>query len=112
MDDLNEVRLRGRLTADPIDRETQRGTPMATFSVATTRRSVGANGAAQELTDFVPVVVWNALARVAKDLHLGSPVEIVGRLQTRSYQGNDGTKRYRTEVVATSLEPLTLRTPR
>lgn len=110
MDDLNEVRLRGRLTADPLDRETQRGTPMATFSVATNRTFADANGAAQEQTEYTPVVAWGTLARVVEDLHKGDRVEVIGRVRTRSYE-YDGRKVYRTEVVAVSVEPLELRTP-
>jgi len=105
MDDLNEVRLRGRLAADPQVRLTQRGDPVATF-----RLEINTPGSM--ITDYPAVVAFGSIARVAQDLHKGDPAEVVGRLQTRSWTSADGGKHaWKTETVATSVEPLELRTP-
>jgi single-strand DNA-binding protein len=105
MDDLNRVELRGRVLKDAELRTTTNNSSVLTF-VATTTRMV--NG--KEATDYHNIVCWQRLAEEMADLRRGDPVHIVGRLQSRSWQGQDGLKHYKTEVVAASVEPLTLRT--
>jgi single-strand DNA-binding protein len=110
MADLNEVRLKGRLARDPELHTTPSGLTVANLAVATTREWV-VNGERREATDFHVVVCWDRLATRVSDLHKGSPVAVVGRLSTRSWEDTTvGGKRYRTDVIASSVEPLELRT--
>ncbi len=96
---MNKVVLLGRLTKDPDLRYTPQGLPVLTFSLAVDRNFKNANG--EREADFIQIVVWRKLAEtLAKYLKKGARVVIAGRLQTRSYDGNDGQKRYVTEVVA------------
>jgi single-strand DNA-binding protein len=111
---LNKVMLIGRLTRDPEMRYTPSGTPVTTFGLATNRYGTGADGERREFTDFHNVVVWNLgkrnLAEVAAQYtRKGSLVYVEGRLQTRSWEGQDGQKRSRTEVVATEIQFLDTR---
>ena len=96
---MNKVVLMGRLTRDPELRYTPQGLPVLTFSLAVNRNFKNANG--EQEADFIQIVAWRKLAEtLAKYLKKGARVCIAGRLQTRSYDGNDGQKRYVTEVVA------------
>jgi single-strand DNA-binding protein len=108
---LNKVMLIGRLTRDPEMRYTPSGQPLTSFGIATNRYGSGADGERREFTDFHNVVVWNigkrALAEtVAQYCKKGSLVYVEGRLQTRSWEGQDGQKRQRTEVVCTEIQFL------
>lgn len=97
---MNKVVLVGRLTKDPELRYTP-GNNVATlsFTIAVNRNYKNANGGYD--ADFIPVVVWRGLAEMlAKHLKKGARVAVSGRIQTRSYDANDGSKRYVTEVVA------------
>ena len=95
--------LLGNLGRDPELRYTPTGKPVATLSVATSRRWKD-NGEVKEATDWHRVIVWGKQAEVAAEyLKKGSPVMIEGRLSTRSYE-KDGNKRYITEVVARRLQ--------
>ena len=99
---MNKVVLVGRLTKDPELRYTQSNIAAATFTLAVNRNYKNANGGYD--ADFIPVVVWRGLAEMlSKRLKKGSRVCISGRIQTRSYDGNDGQKRYVTEVVANEV---------
>src|SRR3990167_9579857 len=101
---LNKVFLIGRMAADPEARTTPSGQQVATLRVAT-NRVWNKDGQKQEAVEFHTVVCWGGLADVAgKYLKKGQMAFFEGRLQTRSWQGNDGVKRYRTEVVAESLQ--------
>lgn len=95
---MNKVVLIGRLTKDPELRFTPgTGNAVASFTLAVDRY----NSKSQKEADFIPIVVWNKTAEsTANYLNKGSQVAISGRIQTRSYDANDGTKRYVTEVVA------------
>lgn len=96
---MNKVVLIGRLTKDPELRYTQNNIANLTFTIAVNRNYKNANGTYD--ADFIPVVVWRQLAEMlAKHLKKGARVAVGGRIQTRSYDGNDGQKRYVTEVVA------------
>ena len=102
--DLNKVMLIGRLAQDPELRNLPSGGVVASFSVATGRQWVDKAGEKQKQTEFHRIVAWGKLAeRIGQYLHKGKPVYIEGRLQTRDWTGDDGVKRYRTEVIATSL---------
>ncbi len=96
---MNKVVLVGRLTKDPELRYTPSNVASVSFTVAVNRNYKNAQGGYD--ADFIPVVVWRALAEtLAKHLKKGARVAVSGRIQTRSYDANDGTKRYVTEVVA------------
>jgi single-strand DNA-binding protein len=99
--DLNKVMLIGRLTRDPELRSTPSGKSVASFSIATSRQWTDAQGQKQKQSEFHNCVVWGKLAEVAQQyLRKGSQLYLEGRLQTRDWTGQDGVKRYRTEVVA------------
>lgn len=104
---MNKVILAGRLTRDPEVRYTQSGKAVASFTLAVDRRfgrkNAEANG--QPTADFIPIVVWERLAEVCgNNLIKGSQVLVEGRMQVRSYDAQDGSKRYVTEVVANEVE--------
>ena len=99
--DLNKVMLIGRLTRDPELRSTPTGKSVASFSVATSRQWTDAQGQKQKQSEFHNIVVWGKLAEIAQQyLRKASQIYLEGRLQTRDWTGQDGVKRYRTEVVA------------
>ena len=102
---MNKVFLIGRLTRDPELRYTGSNIPVATFSLAVNRNF--SNQAVEREADFINIVVWRKQAENVKNyLAQGSQVAIDGRIQTRSYDGTDGQKRYVTEVVADNVEFL------
>ena len=102
---MNKVFLIGRLTRDPELRYTGSNIPVATFSLAVNRNF--SNQAGEREADFINIVVWRKQAENVKNyLTQGSQVAIDGRLQTRTYDGQDGQKRYITEVVADNVEFL------
>jgi single-strand DNA-binding protein len=102
---LNKVYLIGRLASDPEFRTTPSGQEVASLRMVTNRIWNGQDGQRNESSEFHNVVVWGRLAQIANQyLNKGSMVMIEGRLQTRSWEGQDGVKRYRTEVVAESLQ--------
>jgi single-strand DNA-binding protein len=108
---LNRVQLIGRCTADPEMRYLPSGQPVTQLRIATNRYGSSQDGERREFTDYHDVVVWNMgqrkLAELAGQfLHKGSLVYIEGRLQTRSWDGQDGQKRYRTEVNASDIQFL------
>lgn len=102
---MNKVFLIGRLTRDPELRYTGSNTAVASFTVAVNRTFT--NQAGEREADFIPVVVWRKQAENVKNyLAQGSQVAIDGRIQTRNYDAEDGSKRYVTEVVADNVEFL------
>ena len=101
---LNKVMIIGHLGRDPEMRFTSSGRPVASFSVATTRGWTNNEGDRQEDTEWFNVVTWGGLAELCKKrLRKGSHVYVEGRLQTRSWEGTDGEKHFRTELVAQEL---------
>lgn len=99
---MNKVFMIGRLAADPELRTTQSGTPVATYRLAVNRRK-SANG--QQEADFFPCVAWDKGAEFAtKYLTKGMKIAIAGHLQTRSWDAQDGTKRYTTEIIVDEHE--------
>jgi len=96
----------GNLGNDPELRHTQNGTPVATFSVATTEKWKDKDGQQQEHTDWHRIVVWQKLAEICGEyLKKGSKVYIEGKMQTRKWEEN-GTTRYTTEIIAKNMEML------
>lgn len=96
--DVNKVILIGNLTRDPEVRYTPQGTAVANFTIAT-NRSWSIDGEKKEAVDFHNVVAWNKLAELCGQLLTkGTKVYVEGRLQTRNWVGDDGVKRYRTEI--------------
>jgi len=102
---LNKAFIVGRLTRDPESKTTPNGNRVASLSVATNRTFKDKEGNRQEQAEFHNIVVWGRLAEIASQyLVKGQEVMIEGRIQTRSWDGKDGAKRYRTEIVAESLQ--------
>mgnify|MGYP000057336030 CR=1 FL=1 len=98
---MNSVQIVGNLTRDPQIRATKTGRPVASFSVAVNRSYVSQTGEQKEITDYINVVAWGAIAEaVGNQLKKGSRVFVEGRYTTRSYETPDGQKRYVTEVTA------------
>ena len=99
---MNKVILVGRLTKEPEVRYTPNGKAVASFTLAVDN-GFGEN----KKTDFIPIVVWgNSAEFCGNNLSKGSKVLVDGRLQVRSYDAKDGSKRYVTEVIANYLEAL------
>jgi single-strand DNA-binding protein len=106
---VNKVLLTGRLTRDPELRSLASGSNVATFAVATNEF----RGNGKERAEFHNVVVWDRLAQVCGQyLGKGQQVAIEGRLQTRQWDDDRGTRHWKTEVVATSVEMLSGRRKR
>ncbi len=104
---LNKVMLIGRLGRDPEMRYTASGAAVTTFTLATNRYSKNADGNGQEETEWHAIVTWDKLAETCSQyLTKGRLVYIEGRLQTRSWDGADGQKHYKTEVVAQDMQIL------
>ena len=99
---LNKVVLAGRLTSDPELKQTQTGVSVTSFSIAINRRYVSKNNdQAEQQTDFINVVAWRQTAEfICRFFKKGSAICLTGSIQTRSWQDNQGQKRYATEVVA------------
>jgi single-strand DNA-binding protein len=103
----NKVILIGNLTKDPDLRYTPNGQAVAVFTVAINRRYKSAAGEMVEKTDFVPVEVWRKQAESCKQyLNKGSSVYVEGRLQTDSWEAEDGSKRSKMKVVANRVQFL------
>lgn len=102
---LNRAIIIGNLTRDPELKSLPSGMQVTSFSVATNRVWKDKNGARQESTDYHNVVVFGRQASTAAQyLRKGSGVLVEGRLQTRSWDGPDGKKNYRTEIVADRVQ--------
>lgn len=94
----------GNLTRDPEVRNTPSGATVASFGVATNFIWTDQSGQKQERAEFHNVVAWRRLAEICGQyLRKGSKVYIEGRMQTRDWTGQDGVKRYRTEIVAENM---------
>jgi single-strand DNA-binding protein len=102
--DLNKAMIIGNLTRDPEVRQTPTGQKVATFSLATNRYWTDASGTKQSAVEYHNCVVWRKLADVAEQyMKKGKKVYVEGRLQTRDWQGQDGVKRTKTEIVVEQL---------
>lgn len=105
---VNKVILVGNLGRDPELRSTPSGQPVATFSLATSRKWRDKEGNRQEQTEWHQIVCWGRQAEVAGEyLTKGKQIYVEGRLQTRSWDDrNSGEKRYKTEVVCDNFQML------
>src|SRR5690625_4299515 len=100
---LNRVVLVGRLTRDPDLRYTPNGIAVANFNIACNRPFRNQQG--EQEADFINCVVWRKTAEnLANYMKKGSMIGVDGRVQTRSYEGQDGKMVYGTEVLAESIE--------
>lgn len=100
---MNRVMLIGNLTKDPELSTTTSGISVCRFSLAISRRFANSEG--ERETDFINIVCWRSLADIChKFLRKGSKAAVIGSIQTRSYEAQDGTKRNVTEVVADEVE--------
>jgi single-strand DNA-binding protein len=107
MGSVNKVILIGNLGKDPELRTTPQGTSLARFSVATTTVWKDSSGAKQEKTEWHDVVAWERLAQICGEyLHKGKQVYVEGSLQTRSWEDQNGQKRYKTEIKANNVVML------
>ena len=102
---MNKVILMGRLARDPDVRSTQSGKSVARMTIAVDRR-VGRNAQpGQPTADFLNLVAWERMAEFCQNyLRKGTKILVEGRLQSRSYEAQDGSKRYVTEVSVTDIE--------
>ena len=106
MANLNKVMLIGRLGQDPEVKDAG-NTPVANFSIATKENWTDKNGEKQERTEWHNIVAWDKLADLAGNyLRRGSNIYCEGKLQTRSWESQEGEKKYRTEVVINQLQFL------
>lgn len=104
MKSLNKVQLIGNLTRDPELKYTPQGTAVCTFGVATNRQWTTESGEKKDEADFHKIVSWNKLAEICANLlKKGRKVYVEGRLQTRNWQGTDGTQRTTTEIVINDM---------
>ena len=103
---MNKAILIGRLTRDPELRMTQAGTPVCTFTIAVDRRFVRRDESSNQPTaDFIPIVTWGKTAEFCNQyFSKGRLIGIDGRIQTRNYEAQDGTRRFVVEVIAENVE--------
>lgn len=100
---MNKVVLLGRLTKDPDVKYTQTGKVVTQFTLAVDRPFKDADG--NKETDFIPVVVWGKAAElVGNSCQKGHRLLVDGRLQIRSYEAKDGSKRWLSEIIANGVE--------
>jgi len=101
---LNRAQIIGNLTRDPEIKQIPGGSTVASFSVATNFVWTDSSGQKQEKVEYHNIVAWRKLADICGQyLKKGSKVFIEGRIQTRDWEGEDGIKRYRTEIVADNM---------
>lgn len=104
---LLKVLIGGRLGKDPEVRMTSSGQKVANFSVAVTEKYKDRNGMQQEKTEWVNIVFWGRQAEICEQyLRKGSPVYVEGKLETSSWDDNNGQKRYKTEVRGLMMQML------
>ena len=102
---INKALIAGRLTKDPMVKNTPSGQTVATFSVATSQTWKDKQAQKQEKATFHNIVVWGRLAEIAGQyLTKGQEVFIEGKIETRSYQSKDGTTRYVTEIIGGNMQ--------
>lgn len=102
--DLNRATIIGRLTRDPEVKKTSSGQSVANIGIATNRVWTDHSGVKQEKVEFHNCVLWGKLADIAGQyLSKGRRIYLEGRIETRDWTGQDGVKRYRTEIIAENL---------
>jgi single-strand DNA-binding protein len=101
---LNKVMIIGNLGRDPEMRYTPSGKPVTSFSLASRRSWVSSAGERREETEWFNVIAWGGLAEICNQhLSKGQQVYVEGRLQTRSWEDDNGQRHFRTEVVANEM---------
>jgi len=101
---LNKVMIIGNVGTEPEMRYTANGNPVTTFRIATSRNYTTPEGERKEETEWFSVVTWSRLAEnCSQFLQKGRRAYVEGRLRTRSWDGPDGQRRFRTEVIANSV---------
>ena len=102
---LNKVFVLGNLTRDPELRQTTTGQTVCSFSIATNRKFTDKTGQKQEQVEFHNIVAWGRQAEIINQyLHKGSMILVEGRLQTRSWQDQQGAKHWKTEIIAEQIQ--------
>jgi single-strand DNA-binding protein len=102
--DLNKIQIIWRTTSDIELKTTPNGQSVTSFSVATNRNWTDGSGIKQEQVEYHNIVLWGKLAEIAGQyLGKGRRIYIEGRLQTRNWEAQDGTKRYKTEIVGENM---------
>lgn len=104
---LNKVLLIGNVGKDPEVRHLEGGASVATITLATTERFKDKSGTTKELTEWHTIVAWRQLADLAENyIRKGSQIYVEGRIRSRSYDDQNGVKRYVTEILADSIQLL------
>lgn len=104
MRDLNKVMLIGNLTRDPEIKTIPSGQSVASFAIATNRSWNDASGELQTAVEYTDIVAWGKLSEiVGQILTKGRRTYVEGRLQTRNWEGQDGIRRYKTELIASDI---------
>lgn len=107
---LNKVMIIGNIGREPELRYTSSGKPVTSFSVAVSRRWVDSKGDRREETEWFNIVAWGNLAEIcSQHIRKGRQVYVEGRLQTRTWDDEDGQRQYRTDVVANEVTILSRR---
>lgn len=102
---LNKAFILGNLTRDPELRQTPTGQSVSSFAVATNRFFTDSSGQKQRQTEYHNIVAWGRQAEIVNQyLKRGSSVLVEGRLQTRSWQDQQGAKHWKTEVIAERIQ--------
>jgi len=104
MASVNKMIIVGNLGSEPEMRFTPNGNPVTSFPVATNRRYTTSQGERKEETEWFTVVTWNRLAEQCNQfLTKGRLIYVEGRLRTHAWEGQDGEKRFRNEIIADSV---------
>src|SRR5512141_2229849 len=104
---LNKVQIIGNLGRDPEMRYTPNGKPVTSFTVAVSRSWLKPEGERVEKTEWFNVVAWERLAEICNQyLTKGSAVYVEGRLETRSWEADNGQRHFRTEIIANEVISL------
>jgi len=110
MRSVNKVIIIGNLTRDPEMKDTQNSQTICTFGVATNREWVTSGGERKKSTEFHEVVAWSKLAEICKNyLKKGKLVYLEGYIKRRSWDGEDGEKKFKTEIVLEDMIILSKR---
>lgn len=104
---INKVFLLGNLGQDPVVRYTENGTIVATYSLATNEHYTDRDGNKQTRTEWHNIVAWRRLAEISQQyLKKGTLIHVEGKITSRSYQAQDGSTRYITEIVANNFQMM------
>jgi len=102
---LNKAIIIGNVVRDPEVRQIPSGQSVASFSIATNRMWTDKTGQKQQKAEFHNIVAWGKLAEICqKYLNKGKLVMVEGRIETRSWEGQDGVKKYKTEIIAENVQ--------